>query len=489
MPEPGAVIAGRYLLERTLSSGGMGSVYVASHTQTGRRFALKVMLADLTGDREAELRFLREAKLAGSINHPCVIRVYDVGHHGQHPYMVMELLEGESLGQRLKRGRYLAQEAAALLLRVLEGVAALHGQGIVHRDLKPDNIFLCRSPDGRSVEPKVLDFGISKSLSTERTQQLTRTGIALGTPLYMSPEQVHGVRDVDQRADVYALGVILYEMLAGQVPYDGRNYAELVLKIITGDAPSLQSYQARVPESLEGVVRKAMAVDRQQRYANVAELAADLRAFAQGVLPQAPRMSSARPQAHSLTPFSTEATREPQAQEPFGLPRRNAPLLLMAACAGALIAAGGFWVVRPARPHHAGAPAATHATATQLLPATSPPRTREASPQPTAATPARLELPADAGVPQTHHAPLPAGRTPAQPRAQPGVAQHTAGADTTAEPAPVVTTTKLPASPAPTAAPPSGLPPRPRPPRTLRDETSRDNYGIHEEKLIDPFER
>lgn len=470
MPAPGVVLAARYRLDGLLSSGGMGSVYAATHTETGRRFAVKVMLADLSGDNEAERRFMREARLASSMNHPCVIRVYDVGYHEQHPYMVMELLTGESLRQRLARGKLDAKEAAALMVRVLDGVGAAHRMGIVHRDLKPDNIYLCRSPDGSSVEPKVLDFGISKSLAANGTQNLTKTGIALGTPLYMSPEQVRGERDVDARADIYALGVILYEMLAGEVPFNGRNYAELALKIITGEMRALHERDPAIPEALSAVVARAMAVERGSRYRDVEALAQPLQALAHGTLPTAPRVSRAAGRSESRTPFAVENGRT-ESDEPFVLPKRRNAFLVGAAAAGAALATGAFLLTRsgaapqgaPAATSHLVVPAAV--TQTPALPEPAAPLLAPTTPALVPTAP--IALPAGAvstGALATRHDAADGGVTPARAQVAPSV---------------------LTITPAAAGDSPAG----PQPHVRMAPPTDADDYAkVPDEQIIDPFE-
>jgi serine/threonine protein kinase len=345
MPEVGDLIAGKYRIERALSSGGMGSVYVASHLQTGREFALKVMSSLLAGDEEAEARFWREAKLATSIDHPAIIEVYDVGRDGQFPFMVMKLLRGESLGERLKRGAMPPAEAVDIMLRVLDGVAAAHACGVVHRDLKPDNIFLCVSSDRKGVELKVLDFGISKLMTkAAQTRVLTQTGIALGTPLYMSGEQLRGAAEVDHRTDVYALGVILYEMLTGQVPYLGNTYPDLVLKIITGDARPPHALVAGVPGGLSRVVMKAMALEREHRFQSVAELGAALEALGYARAEMIPQVSSVSPPG-SLTPFAAERVIDAAEDMPSIVPKRPVGAWLGASAAALVVLGGGLWAL------------------------------------------------------------------------------------------------------------------------------------------------
>jgi serine/threonine-protein kinase len=368
LPQPGEIVDGKYRVDSLLGQGGMGAVFVVRHVQTQRQFALKCMLAALVGDYEAEQRFLREAKLAGNVDHPGVVATYDVGRHHGLLYMVMELLSGESLGARLARGAYSVAEGTHVMTTVLAAVSAAHQKGIVHRDLKPDNIFLHRGPDGRGTEPKILDFGISKALSPDGkpTMGLTKTGMILGTPLYMSPEQVRGSKTLDQRTDVYALGVILYEMLAGVVPYNGNNFADLVLKIVTADTVPPSKHVASIPPALDAVIMRAMHIDPDARFA-------DAMAFAQALAPfaVAPVYGSVRPPsglstppppsrasyaaaapvpAQSLTPFSAEARIDP-------LPVHSVPWPVFAVAAAAVLAgawflfAGGAGQAKTAQPN------------------------------------------------------------------------------------------------------------------------------------------
>jgi len=392
MPAVGDLIAGKYRVERALSSGGMGSVYVATHVQTGREFALKVMSALLAGDEEAEARFWREAKLATSIDHPAIIEVYDVGRDGQNPFMVMKLLRGESLGERLKRGAIPPAEAVDMMLRVADGVAAAHACGVVHRDLKPDNIFLCVGPDKKGVELKVLDFGISKLMTKEaHTRVLTQTGIALGTPLYMSAEQVRGAAEVDHRTDVYALGVILYEMLTGQVPYMGNTYPDLVLKIITGDARPPHALVPSLPAGLSRVVMKALSLEREHRFQRVSDFAAALEALGYARAETIPRVSSVSPPG-TMTPFAAERVAEHVDDMPSIVPKRPVGAWLGASVAAVVLLGGGLFAlsgrdaagaegvdaagVRPAAAVEAEplgmVPAAAPAVAPAALPGTAP---------------------------------------------------------------------------------------------------------------------
>ena len=224
-------MGGRYRLEKPIGEGGMGmGGWLAEHTRLGKRVAVKVLRADAMGG-ESKARFEREAKIAGSLGHPGIVKVYDLGHADDgSPYIVMEHLNGEPLSARLQtEGQLPITEAIAVTRQVLEALGAAHKKGIVHRDLKPDNIFLTRRRDG-SVQAKLLDFGISKSLD-QKALGLTRTGTVLGTPYYLSPEQARGASDIDLRVDIWGAGVVLYESVTGELPFLADNYNALLVQI------------------------------------------------------------------------------------------------------------------------------------------------------------------------------------------------------------------------------------------------------------------
>jgi len=223
---PGQVIAGRYRLERLVGEGGMGLVYSATHTITRKSVALKFL--KVTGDEHVR-RFLREARIAGTVRHPNIVEVHDILQlpGGGAPVMVMDLLRGESLAQRLEREqRVPLHELTAILLPVVSALGSAHALGIIHRDLKPENIFLTRGSAGGKDGVKVLDFGIAKLTAQEgdaASSGITHTGAVMGTPYYMAPEQVFGEKAIDHRADIWALGVILYECVSGRKPIGGSS--------------------------------------------------------------------------------------------------------------------------------------------------------------------------------------------------------------------------------------------------------------------------
>jgi len=249
----------------------MAEVYAGLNIRTGKRVALKWISPALATTKEALSRFRREALAAGRINHPNVVTVFDVVEHASSTWLVMELLEGDPLSEILNRVGYMEPEPAVqLLIPAIRGVAAAHAHGVIHRDLTPDNIFICRSADGKPREAKVLDFGVSK-LADESVDQvgITGGGHAVGTPAYMAPEQIRGNISADPRTDVYALGVVLYQMLAGRRPFDGQIYSALMIEIATTDAPRLRSVQPHVPEALDAIVHRAMARELDQRFPDV----------------------------------------------------------------------------------------------------------------------------------------------------------------------------------------------------------------------------
>jgi serine/threonine-protein kinase len=270
-PKPGDLIADKYQIERFIGQGGMAEVYAGLNIRTGKRVALKWISPALATTKEALSRFRREALAAGRINHPNVVTVFDVVEHLSSTWLVMELLEGDPLSEILNRVGYMEPEPAVqLLIPAIRGVAAAHAHGVIHRDLTPDNIFICRSADGKPREAKVLDFGVSK-LADEAADQVGITGLghAVGTPAYMAPEQIRGNIPADARTDVYALGVVLYQMLAGRRPFDGQIYSALMIEIATTDPPRLSSIQPHVPPALEAIVHRALARDMDQRFPDV----------------------------------------------------------------------------------------------------------------------------------------------------------------------------------------------------------------------------
>jgi serine/threonine-protein kinase len=283
----GDLIGSRFRLDRPLGEGGFAVVWAATHTVTRRRVALKLLKEPFAADVRVRQRFLREARVASAVRHSNVIAIQDVFEHdGGRPVIVMDLLDGESLGDRIRRaGALPLEEVATILLPVVSAVECAHGLGIVHRDLKPDNIFLAQTPasTGAHVEVKVLDFGIAKLTAREgdaaRSGGLTRTGALLGTPYYMSPEQIFGDGEVDAQSDVWSIGVVLYECLAGVRPTQADSVGQII-RIIASDAiVPLEQRKPELPRDVTDIVRRALSFDNAAR-PTVAELRAVVAAHA-----------------------------------------------------------------------------------------------------------------------------------------------------------------------------------------------------------------
>jgi hypothetical protein len=280
----GEVVSGRFRVDRLLGAGSMGFVVAAWHLELDQPVALKLLNPDVFEQGEAATRFRREVRAAARIKSEHVCRVIDVGslEHGA-PYMVMELLDGNNLEEELQqRGPLPVSEAVLYVLEAVEALAEAHAAGIVHRDLKPANLFVARRAD-RSRLLKVLDFGISKSMiesQSSRDMSLTRTGVIIGSPLYMSPEQMRSTKDADTLSDVWALGAILFQLVTGRPPYEGETIPELCAKLFTEDAPPPSTVRQGLPASLDVVLHRALARDPARRYQNVAEFGAALIEFA-----------------------------------------------------------------------------------------------------------------------------------------------------------------------------------------------------------------
>jgi len=269
---------GRYRVVRQIGRGGMGAVYEAVHLDLEKRVALKVLLPSTAPQAEVVARFEREARAAARVRHPNVVDVSDVGVEAGVAWLVMEHLEGEDLSRLLRReGALPLARVAELMLPVLGAVEAAHSLGVVHRDLKPENIFLARMGDG-TIIPKVLDFGISKMAPTGGGPALTSTGIMMGTPCYMSPEQAQSSRGVDGRSDQFSLGVILYECATGRRPFEGETFFSILTAIVEGRYVRPRELCPGLPERFEAMVVRALERSPDARFPSVAALAEELRA-------------------------------------------------------------------------------------------------------------------------------------------------------------------------------------------------------------------
>jgi serine/threonine protein kinase len=275
----GDLLAGKYRVEALLGRGGMGAVYLAENTDIGRKVAIKVLNPELARDPDTLARFKQEARAAAAIGHPGIVDVLDLGTAPDgSPFLVMERLEGETLRQRLSRERTMAPQAAAeIVAAALDALASAHEKGVIHRDLKPDNLFLVARP---VPAVKVLDFGISK-FRGGKDVHLTRTGAVMGTPLYMSPEQARGAKDITPATDIYSAGAILYEALAGQPPYPGESYNEVIAKVLTEPLRPLAALRPDAPPALVATLEGMLAKPIEHRPGDARSLAQALRGCVQ----------------------------------------------------------------------------------------------------------------------------------------------------------------------------------------------------------------
>src|SRR5262245_28698025 len=277
-PLLGGIFAGRYQFVEKIGQGGMGAVYKAVHTRMNRICAIKLLSADQAEGQNPVERFNREAQMASRIDNPHAVVIYDFGETDDGVlYLVMEYVEGESLGRALMRERtFSPQRTCAIARQIAEALGAAHALGIVHRDLKPDNVMLSQRPGGADYV-KVLDFGIAKTVSHDAGEDLTQTGFVLGTPAYMSPEQLSGDK-LDARSDIYSLALMVYQMLSGKLPFEGENtQARLIKRLIDVPVP-LRHNATSIGPALESAVMAGLARNRDDRPASAALFANSLQA-------------------------------------------------------------------------------------------------------------------------------------------------------------------------------------------------------------------
>ncbi len=274
---PASMIGGKYRLGRLIGEGGMGAVYEAEHTGLRIRVAVKLLNELFLTDPSAIQRFTREAQTAAAIRHPNVVEVTDTGADAEGmPFIVMELLDGESLSSLLRREKILPPPVAVnIALQMLSGLAAAHDKGVIHRDLKPGNILLART-NGNICQVKILDFGISKFFTEGSYLDVTATGAVIGTPRFMAPEQARGQGDLDGRVDLYAVGVLLFRMVTGRLPFAAKTPDEIIKAILAGKITSPRKIRPSISPDLERVILKAMAPKRENRYSCAREFYSDL---------------------------------------------------------------------------------------------------------------------------------------------------------------------------------------------------------------------
>ena len=294
LPGKGELVGGKYRVEGTAGVGGMGVVLCARHEALGHQVAIKFLASEEDNSNAAVERFLREGRIVASLQSDHVVRIYDVGRLDSGiPYMVMELLRGRDLGEYIAtEGAVVFEQAVDWLLQAIHAIAEAHECGIVHRDLKPSNLYLTQRSDGSDCV-KVLDFGISKRIAVQdpahAAHNLTSTRQIVGSPAYMSPEQVRNARDVDHRVDIWALGMTLYELLAGRTAFDAETFPAVCAAIVTEPPPSLRKFVPDIPQGLENVVMRCLEKDPARRFASVTALANELRPHASRAVQSASR--------------------------------------------------------------------------------------------------------------------------------------------------------------------------------------------------------
>jgi serine/threonine protein kinase len=415
LPAPGDVVRAKYRVEGIIGSGGMGAVLAARHVVTGKPVALKWLRANLAREPEWMQRFLREARAAGRIQHPNVVDIYDVDEHRGVLFLVMERLNGRPLSAVLAAESALPwRQAMELMLPVMRGVHAAHRHGVLHRDLKPANIFLCEDDRGAPLQPKVLDFGISKIIDPmDGDSLLTETGAQLGTPAYMAPEQLSNA-GADQRVDVYALGVILYRILSGRLPHNAPTPAGLAIKIATEDPAPLDSVAA-IPSELAAIVKRAMCRDPNGRFRDVGELISAIERLAGTPTPQRYPAAAARAERHEATPTPIFAGADVSSFRRRSKLRTFAPWLLAAGVTALLVRGGLSSLERPDPNDSAHSSAGTtgsvrreapsietaHARLPVVTPVVDPNRAQSSPPAPSASTTAERHREAHPHRPRT----------------------------------------------------------------------------------------
>jgi serine/threonine protein kinase len=421
---------GNYLVTAKLGEGGMGAVYLAVHRVIGRKVAVKVLRPGGSADAELLHRFFLEARSTASLRHPALIEVFDFGtNRDGSPYIIMEYVDGESLAARIQRvGRLPMATVLDVSQQIAAGMSVAHGAGIVHRDLKPGNVLLCGARSGQQGDiVKILDFGIAKLMSPDPlVGPITQMSAFMGTPLYMAPEQCLGAGNVDHRADIYALGCMMYEMTCGEPPFVSPDLRALISAQLGGKPVPPRTHRPEIPPELESIVLKALSKNPESRQSHMSEVALALDACAKmSASPQEPVYSS-RHDCSSVGSFGPVAkpasdpppSRDDPGKSPAGdatpRPRRRSTWLSAASAALVLTAAATAWVLRQS-------PAARSDSQPVAAPAASTPLVSAAEPSPKSGDPvagSAIAIAVDAAAPRAS-VEIAAGSTPRPPPAKP----------------------------------------------------------------------
>ena len=321
---------GPYRIVRKLGEGGMGAVWLGEHALLGRRAAIKVLLREFSSNEEIIQRFFNEAKAVTAIADPGIVQVFDFGYHTDgSAYLVMEVLEGEAMDTRLKRiGRFTPVDAVRLMAQISTSLGAAHAKGVVHRDLKPENIFIVGDPAVTGGErSKILDFGIAKLAGDEPGKLKTRTGVVMGTPIYMSPEQCRGMSTIDARSDIYTLGCVLFTMLCGRPPFDAEGTGDLIIMHVRDVPPAPSQFVPGIPYGLDAVVLRCLEKEPGRRFQTTAELVQALGSVEPELYGLDPGQYGGPGYRHAHTPAAAMAYR----QQPTPPPSATAPTTLSSA--------------------------------------------------------------------------------------------------------------------------------------------------------------
>ncbi len=356
---------GNYKVIKLLGEGGMGAVYLAEHPVIGRKVAIKVLHVSLGRDQEIVGRFFNEARAIHTIGHQNIVEILDFGQttDGQ-PYFIMEYLSGESLNDRVARGPMSPSEALVIAEQMCRALSAAHSKGIVHRDLKPHNVHIAADAEGKPLV-KLLDFGVAKILSATETggqSVKTRTGSLMGTPLYMSPEQCRGSGTLDHRTDIYSLGVMIFEMLAGRPPFNAEGVGELFAKHMLEAPPLLLDLAPETPPGMAAAIMRSLAKDLEQRFATMEDFRVALMNGASGTkVPTIMRTAVTRPTSTTPKPPAAQSTTlsaaSSEIEDDLAVPKRRSGVAIGALAVVAVSVLAVFLLRKPSAPNETPAPA------------------------------------------------------------------------------------------------------------------------------------